>query len=369
MQVTTPSFPGLTLQPLTAARPLVEAWSVGQLLQATVVAPVQPHRVTLLIGGSRLEAQTNSPLRPGQQLTLRVEQRGETALLRVVPQSPPSGEVQARALRSALPRQTPLPPLVANLSLLAKAPEQVPHESAPGWAKLARAMIRALPEPQSLSTPEGLRRAMNNSGVFFESRAARAAGGHAPFPVDDFKAGLLRLAGVLSGKAALPGTVRSPGGKVAPPAPQTQTAPAPSTRANSSGPPQPGTVRDGPEPSSPTPPRADRSAVPVQSSAPPPKVGPPQPQPAASANLISLDPPGRIAAELRNQVEGGLSRVQLHQLNSLAGDDGTKPVWSMEIPVRRGEQVDVWSLRLEQDAANPTSAQEDRWCISVAVEL
>ena len=41
----------------------------------------------------------------------------------------------------------------------------------------------------------------------------------------------------------------------------------------------------------------------------------------------------------------------------------------MEIPVRRGEQVDVWSLRLEQDAASPAETLTKRWCIAVAFEI
>ncbi len=369
MQVTTPSLPGLTLQPLTAARPMVEAWSVGQLLQATVVAPVQPHRVTLLIGGSRMEAETNSPLRPGQQLSLRVEQRGETTLLRVLPQKSEPQAIQTRALRAALPRQTPLPPLLANLAQLAKAPEQIPHEAAPAWAKLARAVVRALPEQQALTNPAGLRRAMNDSGTFFESRAARAARGDAPFPAQDFKASLLRLAALFSRATALPSPARPTAGN-----------PPPSTAAAASmvlgSPPTPsgsavqGPVSDAAKPAAlqaeGAPSRADTR---VQDPGPPPRRGPPQPQHPATASIASLGSPGKIATELRGQVEGAISRVQLHQLNSLSGEEGAKPVWSMEIPVRRGEQMDVWSLRIEEDSSGPPEAPAKRWCISLAFEL
>ena len=61
--------------------------------------------------------------------------------------------------------------------------------------------------------------------------------------------------------------------------------------------------------------------------------------------------------------------MQLHQLNSLCGEEGAKPVWSMEIPVRRGEQMDVWSLRIEEDSSGPSQTPAKRWCISLAFEL
>ena len=388
MQITTPSLPGLTLQPLTTARPMVDAWTVGQLLQATVVAPVQPHRVTLLIGGSRMEAETNSPLRPGQQLTLRVEQRGETPLLRVLPQQSETREVQARGLRAALPRQTPLPPLLANLVLLARAPAQVGNDSAPAWAKLARALVRALPEPRTVTTPDGLRRAMNDSGTFFESRAARAAAGGCSFPVEDFKAGLLRLAGLLNRESALPSRTPSPSGSGVPRG-STSPASAPTSSASvatsSAGPPAasststprapstspgpPVSAKDAPKPVIPANSTPERADAPAQSSAPPPRRGPPHPQHPVSASIASLGAPGKIAAELRGQLDGAISRVQIHQLNSLSAEEGAKPVWSMEIPVRRGEQVDVWSLRIEQDAGGAAGSPEKRWCVSLAFEI
>ena len=343
-----------------------------------------------------MEAETNTPLRPGQQLKLRVEQRGETTLLRVVPQQSEPREVQTRALRAALPRQTPLPPLLANLMLLTKAPEQVPHQSAPAWANLARALVRALPEPQTLAKPDGLRSAMSNSGTFFEARAARAAGGNAPFPAQDFKAGLLRLVGLLSREGPLPPAARPSRASGPTPATLPQTTPAtpagsprtaatpgasPKSTAPPAGPPQPGPANEAPrpavfqspQPQTPSQPTAQarpaRGAAPVEGASPPPRHGPPQPQHSVSASIGSLSGPAKITTELRGQLEGALSRVQIHQLNSLSADEGVKPLWSMEIPVRRGEQVDVWSLRIEEEGAAPAEAPDKRWSVSLAFEL
>ena len=358
MQVSNPSLPGLTLQPLTtAARPMIESWTVGQLLQATVVAPVEPHRVTLLIGGSRMEAETNSPLRPGQQLTLRVQRQGETTVLRVLPQEAESRQVQTRAMRAALPRQAPLPPLLANLALLSRAPARVPHESAPAWGELSRTLLRSLPEHQALTQPEGLRRAMAQSGTFFESMAAQAARGERPFPVQDFKAGLLRLMGLLSRTGSQPPS----GGNTASltespvPTPGPRSPAAPATAPVTSTSPQPRMAEQGP--------------VPPPNARPPQRDSGPEPQRPALSTLDVLSKPEKIVRELRSQLEGAVSRIQLHQLHSLPGEEGVRPVWTMEIPVRRDGHTDVWSLRIEEEARGRDEAASTRWCISLAFDF
>ncbi len=341
---------------------MVEAWSVGQLLQATVVAPVQPQRVTLLIGGSRMEAETNTPLRPGQKLTLRVEQRGETILLRVVNQQTQSSEVQTRALRAALPRQTPLPPLLANLLLLARAPEQVRHESAPAWAKLARNLLRDLPELQMLTSRDGLRRAIDNAGTFFESRVARAAGGAVQFPNQDFKGGLLRFIGFLDREPTQspPSKSRASDVPVRPTASGGRGTPG-TTAASGSGNDMPKSPSSQPGPV--------RVAGSVHASTASSTPGQPQPRQFASPSLALLSSPAKVAGELQSQLEGAIARVQLHQLNSLSAEEGAKPSWSVEIPVRRAEQVDVWSFRITEEAPSSAEAPAGRWCISVAFEL
>lgn len=166
MQIPIGPLPPVSLT-LNTAKPLVQAWSVGQLLEATVATPVDQGRLTVVIGGTRLEASTDSPLRPGQNLLVRVERQAEPVVLRVLERRPSPLEVQASALRAALPRQAPLPPLFANLDLLAKTPDRVKHDAAPQWGQLARSVVNALPLARELSTPEGLRRAMADTGVFF----------------------------------------------------------------------------------------------------------------------------------------------------------------------------------------------------------
>lgn len=364
MQIPIGPLPPVSLT-LNTAKPLVQVWSVGQLLEATVATPVDQGRLTVVIGGTRLEASTNTPLRPGQNLLVRVEQQAETVVLRVLEHKPGPLEVQANALRNALPRQAPLPPLFANLDVLAKTPDRIRHDAAPQWAQLARSVVRALPHAREMSVPEGLRRAMADSGVFFESRAAAAATGDKPFPVQDLKAGLLKLLALVTGERvpnapppeARPAPPSSPAAPAAsqPPASSQHTAAAasnpPASSQHSAATPQPPAVAPPPQ------------------TQPPQRAAPPQPQTLSTPSLPEMVAPEKIATAFRSQLEGAVSRIQIHQLNSLPTEEGVRPVWSMEIPVRTGERVDVWSLGIEQEAPGKGHGAVGRWSVSLAFEL
>jgi len=122
-----PIIPGLTATPLTSltltgSAPDLRAWQVGQLLQAQVVTGTVNNQVTLRIGQTTIEAQTQTALAPGQTLTVQVVRLGDQPILKVMPQAPPAlNDPLAAALRTALPKQTGLAPLLANLGLLARS--------------------------------------------------------------------------------------------------------------------------------------------------------------------------------------------------------------------------------------------------------
>jgi len=361
MQIPIGPLPPASLT-LNTAKPLVQVWSVGQLLEATVATPVDQGRLSVVIGGTRLEASTNTPLRPGQNLLVRVERQAETIVLRVLEQRPGPQEVQASALRAALPRQAPLPPLFANLDVLAKTPDRIRHDAAPQWGQLARSVVGALPQARALSTPEGLRRAMADSGVFFESRAAGAGSGSTPFPVQDLKAGLLRLLALVTGERVVNASPVE--ARPAPPLPATASSPSASSKNT------PATAFNPPASSQNTAATPQPSAVaPPPQAEPPQRTSPPQPQTPSTPSLPDMVTPEKIATAFRSQLEGAVSRIQLHQLNSLPTEEGVRPVWSMEIPVRTEERVDIWSLCIEQEAPGKGSSAVGRWSVSLAFEL
>jgi len=111
----------------------------------------------------------------------------------------------ARAVRTAaaeaVPRQAGLAPLMANVRAVVDRSDMPSEVREAGRVLLAKA-----PQAAEITTPQGLRQAVERSGVFLEARMARAAAvpavaeaQAAPLPqANDMKAALLVFRGVLS---------------------------------------------------------------------------------------------------------------------------------------------------------------------------
>ena len=107
---------------------------------------------------------------------------------------------------------------------------------------------------------------------------------------------------------------------------------------------------------------------------PPPLRGqPPLPQARTTASLQSLPPAPVLRTELLQQAEASVARLQLHQLASLPqpGRD-TGMEWLLDLPVRRGEETDVWSLGIRRDedrGGREAERQGPLWTVQLAFDL
>lgn len=192
MRIAPPDAPSLQL----SAGPWTRGWHVGQILHARVVRSDGPDSLALRLGGRlvRATAQGLPALPPGTALRLRIEVLGRTPVLRLL--APDSGadphtEVNA-ALRAVLPRAGTLEPLLAGLVAAARdggAPGSLP--------KLAGALLAGLAQPADLTRTDGLRGAVQNSGLFLEARLL--AGVETAALSGDLKAALWRLLAALDG--------------------------------------------------------------------------------------------------------------------------------------------------------------------------
>ncbi len=356
---------------------------------ATVLRLVDQGAV-LAVGRQQILARTNAPLQAGQNLKLEVVQpRSEPPQLRILSEGSAQNHAE-QALRILLPRQSSLTPLLANLALLGRAtpapantqggsppatatattgnPPTLPATGAasgstqagalnPGAVNAASALprpiteqlqqwLRLLPNVAQASRPEGLKQALLDSGVFLEARLLTAASGTTPSQAaaqllgQDLRAGLLRLAAALQQLRPAPPPPGAPPG-----------APAQAAAASAAG--------------------DQTSGVQPAPATPPPLRGvPPLPQAAAPASLAGL-PPAEAGRELLQQVEGALARIQLHQLQSLPGSEAGRAVWAMELPLRHGQDIDLFGLRIERDAEHNagTPAQRDTWSVTLAFDL
>ncbi len=178
-------------------------WAVGAVISAIVTGPTVDKLLPLRIGGLDATAQTGLTLQPGTRLQLRVIANNPILTLRVLaePKTVQESPVSA-AMRQALPRQTGLPPLLANLNWLASQnPQQLPTAMRE-LATSAQQLLTQLFRPSDLAKPSGLQKAVIDSGIFLESKLASLTQTPLSFK-GDLKAGFLRLQQLTNNSQAL----------------------------------------------------------------------------------------------------------------------------------------------------------------------
>ena len=310
---------------------LLNQLQAGQQLVARLPLPVidQATRTLLELAGNRVAVQLSQPLPAniGQQLKLEVVTPGAIAALKILTPPAPVDNIP-QALRTVLPQQAPLPPLLANLALIAKTNTVSPTDSrlAPPLPQpvvdIARAIIDQLPRAETITTAKGLKQAVAQSGLFLEARLAQTLLASIQAPLSqhganslgaqismDFKGGLLGLlASLLDIIQSMPHTNAIP-----------KNAPALHSPAQ-----------------------------------------------ASLTQAMNLQ---QTLSELRRHVEGGLARLQLNQLISSAPDEDGKRGWVTELPVRQGENIDLIQLRVEKDKTRSNNKKTDLWTVALSLEL
>ena len=320
----------------TATRTLAGQWQVGQLLQATVTES-RTGKVLLAIGNRQISAETSLALEKGQQLTLQVRSLGEQPVLKITTSA---GESPVNsAIRLLLPKQGPMPPLLANLGQLTRSSDpSVPTQI----NELVRSIVKQMPDIQTAATPQGLKKAVNESGVFLERQLLQQQNqAFSPLSINsDLKANLLRLVQLVR---------QWPGGSG-------QTA------ANAP------TATAGPAAGNGAP-----SGLPAAALAPPLRGSMPVPQPSLQSSLELLIRMADFRTDFLQQAEAALARIQLHQLAALPRD-GERGLleWLFEVPIRRGEDIDLWSMRVfaeHRQQQHETRQPSSNWSVQLAFDL
>jgi len=322
--------PGPTAGPTPAPAPQpAPTWRVGQILEATVGA-VANGRVTLLAGDRQLTVQTPLPLQVGQPVRLQVEQLGDRPTLRLIPpnSTPSAADPAAAAVRQLLPRQAPLAPLFSAALALAQSP---PPTVSGVVLDAVRTLLKQLGDANSMSQPRQLRQAIENAATPLESKLLQTPP-DGTLATGDLRINLLRLIAAL--QSALVG--REPAGK-SPPGTDARTAATPAA--------------DWPRSGNPPTAQAGARAQPAQ--------------PVEASGLVEELLPRALAA---------LARLELNQLTPAnRGSQATTPEWLVEIPVQRGSEIDIWSLRLVRDQdRTPGNRHEHRgrvWLVQMAFDL
>lgn len=288
----------------------------GEVVSATVLSDSSGGRVNLELVGKLVDAQTELTLLKGQQLQLRAEPDGSRLLLRLL--DDPLLLLKNRILRTTLPRQESIQNLMSELRNLVKATPEAQ------WKQLPQPVRQAVEQIINLNntskgtlTPDGLRSAIQNSGLFLENRLATAP---TQTVEQDLKALILRLINAVQ---------RAPTNAPPPTAP---TMPRAEPELN---------LRADPTPAANTPTAA------------------PRPMPNQELLLLLLQRAESALAKIQT------SQLQSSQVTARRADEPT--VWVMELPVHHNQQSHSVAITIRREAVRAHAKAEDTW--SVIIDL
>lgn len=327
---------------INTSPPVQASWQSGQILLALVLK-VTPAQILLNIQG--VEASVARPpdlnLQAGDRLQLEVMGNTIPLQLKLLEQQPATTTIINRALRASLPRQQALPPLLANIEYLSRDPAAA-NLLDRAVRSAAQQIYYQLPVLQSLRQPQALKQALERSGPFLEHHLHSSQMMPELNLQQDLRVNLLRLATQLQYYIV-----------------REAARPQGTTAVNTNKPQTEAVVT--------TP-----SSAPIHSNNP-------ATQPTATASLTHTST-SNAANQLLQQTEGVLARLHIHQLHQLKTEDTSRPVWSMELPVRSEQGINLFDIRLhreppfplpwsDEDGQRKQPQAESRWSVRLAFDL
>lgn len=396
--------PDLLVRPATGTNPapvnpaeLLARLQPGQTLLAKVENLLANNEVKLRIGNQSIRANSPIPLSVGQSIHLLVEESNNGVILRITQQANKT-EIIANALRTVLPKQQPIADviklLVQNLAttkdthITQNNPTTTSSSPAANSLRTAiQTFVNNLPSVKTLSQADGLRQAVQNSGVNLESHLRQSIiSGQPPRTTNDIKANFLRLAqaalqlqsqanstvtntSISNSANTTAGTSNSVETYTAllnAAAKQVPSIDKPTLIERPLLPPLPATTTlvTNTESTitqrliSSLPPALQRLlSIPTITGHQHSQVTTPTQQQPVSQQVFST-----MIVELLNQMESGLARIQQHQLHSLASDDALRHFLGLELPVFNGKSFDNIGVKIEwQEKTNDESSSPHQW--------
>jgi len=279
-----------------------EGWRIGTVLSARPLGINEQGLMVLQVGALTVEAEAPGTKLP-PQFQVRVLSLGAQPQLEILASNSPLDSTVNQALRERLPQQNGYAPLLATVGALS---QWAIVKQLPPYLRSALALLEhSMTTPQELATPEGLRQAINRSGVFLEAQLAQAPANDATTAHDDMKGALLRLVAILKGQPLMG---ESSDTEVDPPLLYRGVAPQ------------------------------GRSPLPLE--------------------LASTSEATDFLPRLYTDVQSALARLEVAQLQATPGH------WIVEVPVQDADGADVLQLMLKHEQ----EAEQD-WTMGFSLDL
>ncbi len=74
-----------------------------------------------------------------------------------------------------------------------------------------------------------------------------------------------------------------------------------------------------------------------------------------------------VIKELLQKSNHSLARIILDQLNSLPKEEGTKQIWSLELPYLNNDRTEKVSIEIEQDQESDKLEKKNNWSVSLSI--
>ncbi len=295
-----------------AAGTTAQSWRIGAVLSARPLGVNPQGLLVLQVGALAVETEVPGNSLPAQ-FQVRVLSLGPQPQLEMLSTHPGEPTFQ-RALRELLPQQNGYASLLATVGALAQRPMV---RQLPPTLRTALAMLEhAMPTPGDLTQGEGLRTAIQRSGLFLESALTRAPPNLPALLADDWKGALLRVAALLDQQ--MPAPPPQGRGDTAPPLQQTGLQAQPRV------------------------PLAALAAL------------------TAAAGQADAAP---LVTQLHADVKAALARLEVVQMEA-----SMTAAWMVEIPVRSADGRDVLQLQLEP-VADDSEDGSNGWILGFALDL
>jgi Flagellar hook-length control protein FliK len=300
MEIQKVSAPQITITDSKSLSKALSQLQPGNSLNAVVAEKLTETSFILkLADGQLLRAQTPNVLELGQALKLEIVKAGAVPELKIVlPQQvmQPEQVVVQQALRQFLPKQQSLADFAVALRQMATMTEGKTR----AVSTAIHEVLGAILSKNELTTPEGVKQGINNSGVFLEAKLANRL-----TPQGDLKGHLLTLVDALQ-------KVQDNQAKIETPL---------------------------------TTPNNVTEAIPTKT---------------LPNNLVgSIDKDNTLL----NKTEGAIARIVVDQLASLPQNENQQNIWQIEIPFTHGQQTDTAKLKINRESKDNQPSDKANWSV------
>ena len=322
-------------------------WKVTQLIQA-IITKITDKQLFLDIQG--IKANTAKPnisdLQIGDILKLQIEQLKPMPQFRIVSlQKPADANLISQALKNVIAQNTSITPLLKNISYVASRPSLRPSPLAADVNAAVRDIFKLLPSPFNLKTGVQIKEQLQNSGTFIENKirnqivsALQINNRNKPANIRtqtdtnlrtnlelDLGAQLHRLANLI----------------------RTQVPTKTSMPLN--------------------PNMVNPANIPAGN-----KVIQQQVAHAAveQASLQNITQREEAMQTFLRQIDSSLTHMQQTQLQNLNESQPGRPLWLMELPIKDGQDIDLFELRIsEEETAQEDAEAKKSWNVTLKFDL